>query len=144
MSDPADTGPPTQPSPYARPEEEPVPAPAKPIVVPGQYHFLKRSTFALMLAAVWIPAAAVGVGLYYWWLHSLDKTWPAFAVLVFVVVCSVAAMLAAMVDGKPLVAAAGIALMAAPLAAVAAAAVLHGVHYCDQVTSACLVGVLPY
>jgi hypothetical protein len=53
-------------------------------------------------------------------------------------------MLAAMIDSKPLVAAAAIALMAAPMAAVAAAAVLHGMYYCDQVTSPCLVGVLPY
>jgi hypothetical protein len=61
--------------------------------------------------------------------RALDKTWPVFAVLVFVVVCSVAAMLAA---------------MAAPLAAVAPAAVLHGIYYCDRVTSPCLIGAIPY
>lgn len=142
MPDSTDPGPDTEPSLEARPDAEPVPA--RPVVVPGQYHFLKRWTFALILVAVWIPAAAIGVGLYYWWFHSLNKAWPVFTVLVFVVACSVAAMLATMIDAKPLIAAAGIALMAAPLAAVAAAAVLHGVYYCDRVTSPCLVGVIPY
>ncbi|HUL99980.1 MAG TPA: hypothetical protein VLU24_11335 [Mycobacterium sp.] len=157
MPEPSDTGPQTEPSLEARPDpteepSEPLPIPARPApasggyphVVTGQYHSLKRWALALMPVAVWIPAAAIGVGLYYWWFHSFDKTRPVFVVLVFVVVCSVAAMLAAMTDSKPLVAAAAIALMAAPMAAVAAAAVLHGMYYCDRVTSPCLVGVLPY
>ena len=119
-----------------------MPVLAEPVAVPQQ-HDLKRWAFLLVLVAVWIPAAAIGLGLYYWWFHSVDKTWPVFVVLIFVVVCSVAALLAAMVDGKPLVAAVAIAMMAAPLAAVAAAAVLHGTYYCERV-GRCLVGVIPY
>ncbi len=97
----------------------------------------------LTLVAVWIPAAAIGVGLYYWWFNSLDKTWPVFVVLIFVVVCTLGALLAAMVEGKPLAAAVSIALMAAPLAAVAGASVLHGSYFCDRVGH-CLVGLIPY
>jgi asparagine N-glycosylation enzyme membrane subunit Stt3 len=110
---------------------------------PGQVVYLKRWTFVLVLAAVWIPAAAIGLGLYYWWFHSLDKTWPVFVVLIFVAVCTVAALLAVMVEGKPLVAAVGLAMMSGPLAGVAAAAVLHGIYFCDRV-GRCLVGVIPY
>ena len=43
-------------------------------------------------------AAAVGLGLYYWWFHSLDKTPPVFVVLVFLVVCTVGSLLTAMVS----------------------------------------------
>ena len=111
--------------------------------MPEQQHLLKRWIFLLVLVAVWIPAAAIGLGLYHWWFHSVDKTWPVFVVLIFVVVCAVAALLAAMVDGKPLVAAVAIAMMSAPLAAVAAAAVLHGTYFCDH-ASRCLVGLIPY
>ncbi len=122
---------------------EPLPVTEEPAAVPTPQHLLKRWTFLLVLVAVWVPAAAIGLGLYYWWFHSLDKTWPVFVVLIFVVVCAVAAILAAMVDGKPLVAAVAIAAMSAPLAAVVAAAVLHGTYFCDRV-SRCLVGLIPY
>lgn len=99
----------------------------------------------LVLFPVWIPAAAIGLGLYYWWFHSLDKTWPIFVVLIFVAVCTVTSLLATMVDGKPLVAAAGLALMSGPLAAVAGAAVLHGIYFCDSpMARHCLVGLIPY
>jgi len=108
-----------------------------------QAHDLKRWTFVLVLVAVWIPAAAIGLGLYYWWFHSVDKTWSVFVVLIFVGVCTLSALLAAMVDGKPVVAAVAVAVMAAPVAAVAAAAVLHGSYFCDRVGH-CLVGLLPY
>jgi hypothetical protein len=50
---------------------------------------------------------------------------------------------AAMVNDKPLVSALALAVMAAPLAAVAAAAVLHGTYFCDRVRH-CLVGLIPY
>ena len=68
---------------------EPLPVPAQPAVVPGTFQFLKRWTFVLVVTGVWTLAAACGVGLYYWWFHSLDKTPPVFVVLVFVIVCTV-------------------------------------------------------
>jgi hypothetical protein len=95
------------------------------------------------LVALWIPSAAIGAGLYYWWFHSLDKTRPVFVVLIFVLVCTLCSVLAAMVDDKPLLAAVSIALMAAPMAAVAGASVLHGAYFCDRVGH-CLVGLIPY
>jgi hypothetical protein len=123
--------------------EEPPPAPAQPVEVPGAYQYLKRWTFVLVVAGVWLVSAAVGVGLYYWWFHSLDKTLAVFVVLVYVVVCAVASLITAMVQNKPLVSAAAIALMSAPLAAMAGAAVLHGVYFCDRV-GRCLMGLIPY
>jgi hypothetical protein len=48
-----------------------------------------------------------------------------------------------MVQDKPLVSALAIAVMSAPLASTAAAAVLYGVYFCER-ASRCLVGVLPY
>jgi len=96
-----------------------------------------------VVAGVWIVAAAAGLGLYHWWFHSLDKTPPVFVVLVFVMVCAVGGLLAAMVINKPLVSALAIGLMSAPLAATGAAAVLHGLYFCDRV-SRCFVGVIPY
>ena len=112
-------------------------------VVESEAHSLKRWTFVFALAAVWIPAEAIGVGLYYWWFHSLDKTWPVFVVLVFVAVCTIAALLVAMIDRKPLVSAFAVGLMSAPFAATLAASVLHGIYYCDRVGH-CLVGLIPY
>ena len=91
----------------------------------------------------WIVAAAIGLGLYYWWFHSFDKTPPVFVVLLFVIVCTVGALLIAMVQNKPLMSALAVALMSAPLASTAAAAALYGVYFCDRV-SRCLVGVIPY
>jgi hypothetical protein len=121
----------------------PLPAPAQPEVVQGTYQYLKRWTFVLVVAGVWIVAAAIGVGLYYWWFHSLDKTPAVFVVLIFLIICTVASLLTAMVNNKPLVSALAIALMSAPLAATGAAAVLHGLYFCDRV-SRCLVGLIPY
>ena len=88
-------------------------------------------------------AAAVGLGLYYWWFHSINKTPAVFIVLVYLVMCTVAALIAAMVQDKPLMSALAIALMSAPFASTAAAAVLYGVYFCDQ-ASRCLVGFIPY
>jgi hypothetical protein len=121
----------------------PLPAPAQPAVVPGTYQYLKRWTFVLVVAGVWILAVAAGWGLYYWWFRSLDKTPPVFVVLLFVIVCTVGSLLAAMVSNKPLVSALSLGLMSAPLAAMGAAAVLHGLYFCDRV-SRCLVGLIPY
>jgi hypothetical protein len=109
------------------------PAPAQPVVVPGQYHYLKRWTFVLVLAAVWIPAAAIGAALYYEWYHSIDKTLSVFLVLVLIVVCAVAGLLTAMVERKPLVAAVAIAVMSAPFASTAAAAALYGAYVFDWI-----------
>jgi hypothetical protein len=121
----------------------PLPVLAQPEVVPGTYQYLKRWTFVLVVAGVWIVAAACGWGLYYWWFHSLDKTPPVFVVLLFVIVCTVGGLLTAMVQNKPLVSALAVALMSAPLAATGGAAVLHGLYFCDRV-SRCLVGLIPY
>jgi hypothetical protein len=122
---------------------QPIPALAHPEVVAGSYQYLKRWTFVLVVAGMWIVAAAIGVGLYYWWFHSLDKTQAVFMVLIFLMACSVGGVLIAMVNEKPLVSALAIALMSAPLAAMGGAAVLHGLYFCDRV-SRCWVGLIPY
>src|SRR3954454_2443974 len=122
---------------------EPLPVPARPDVMPGRRQYVKRWAFAGVVAGVWIVAAACGVGLYDWWFHSLDKTPPVFLVLIFLVVCTVGSLLTAMVNNKAPVSALAIALMSAPLAAMGAAAVLHGMYFCDRV-SRCLVDVIPY
>jgi hypothetical protein len=121
----------------------PLPAPAPPIVLPSNYQYLKRWMFLLVAFGVWCVAAAAGWGLYHWWYHSLDKTPSVFVVLVFVVVCTVGGLLIAMVPDKPVLSALAVGLMSAPLGAVAGAAVLHGLYFCDRV-SRCLVGVIPY
>ncbi len=122
---------------------EPPPVLAQPAAVPAAYQYLKRWTFVLVVAGVWTVAAGAGLGLYHWWFHSINKTPPVFVVLIFLVVCTVGSLLAAMVDNKPLVSALAIALMSAPLAALGAAAVLYGLYFCDRV-SRCLVGIIPY
>jgi hypothetical protein len=117
--------------PQAPPKEapsEPLPAPAQPVVVRGQYHYLTRWTFVLVLVGVWIPAALIGVALYYYWFHAPHKTPAVFAVLMFIVVCTLGAQLLAMVEHKPLVTAVSIALLASPFAATAAAAALYGAY----------------
>jgi hypothetical protein len=121
----------------------PLPPVVQPAVVLGSYQYLKRWRFVLVVAGVWIVAAACGLGLYHWWFHSLNKTPSVFVVLVFLTVCTVGSLLAAMVSNKPLVAALAIGLMSAPLAATGAAAVLHGHYFCEHV-SRCLVGLIPY
>lgn len=122
--------------------ERPHPTPVHPIVVPGNYQYLKRWTFVLVVAAVWVVAAAAGWGLYHWWYHSLDKTAPVFVVLVFVICSTVGGLLLAMAP-RPLVSALAIALTSAPLAAVGGAAVLHGLYFCEW-ASRCFVGLIPY
>ncbi|PEG42836.1 hypothetical protein CQY20_01615 [Mycolicibacterium agri] len=104
---------------------------------------IKRWTFMLVVAAVWVVAAVIGLGLYYWWFHSINKTPAVFVVLVYLGVCTVAALIAAMAPGRPVKAALGIALMSAPFASTAAAAVLYGFYFCQH-ASRCLVGVIPY
>lgn len=125
------------------PASGPVAVPAQSVAVPGSYQYVKRWTFVLVLAGTWLAAAAVGLGLYYWWYHSIEKTPPVFVVLMYLVVCTVGGLLIAMVQNKPLVSATAIALMSAPFASTGAAAALYGVYYCERV-SRCLVGVIPY
>lgn len=125
------------------PPSEPFPVPAPPIVVPGHFVYLRRWMLALVVAGVWMPAAAAGWGLYQWWYQSLDKTAPVFVVLVFVVATTVAGLLITMAPNRPVWSALGIAVVSAPLGTVAGAAVLHGVYFCEW-ASRCFAGVIPY
>jgi hypothetical protein len=124
-------------------EAPPEPAPPAEAVAQSDDLYLKRWTFVFVVAAVWVVAAAVGLGLFYWWFNTINKTPAVFIVLVYLVMCTVAALIAAMVQAKPLLSALGIALLSAPLASTAAAAVLYGIYFCDR-ASRCLVGVIPY
>jgi hypothetical protein len=111
--------------PVAEPQQVP---PAHPVAVPGHYQYLKRWKFALLLLGVWVIAAVVGAGCFYWWYHTLDKTWPDFAVLIYVIVCVVSALLVSLVEGRPMVSATAIAVMSAPFASGLAAAALYGMY----------------
>lgn len=111
----------------------PATGPAQPIVVPSSYLFVKRWKFALIVAGVWLLAAGAGLGCYYWWYTSLDKTLPVFGILVFIGGCAVAGILVSLVPDRPQVTGLAIALMSAPLAATAAAAVLHGAYFFEWV-----------
>ncbi|WP_375485201.1 hypothetical protein [uncultured Mycobacterium sp.] len=125
------------------PPLEPIPAPAQPVAVPGRYYFLKWWKLVLLIAAVWVVAAPIGLGLFYWWYHSINKTPAVFVVLAYVVVCTVGGLMLAMVQDRPLLSALAIALMSAQFAAVAAAAPLYGYYYCQRMPH-CLIGVIPY
>ena len=81
--------------------------PAHPMVVPGNYQYVKRWHFALVVACVWAIAAVAGYGLYHWWYHSIDKTAPVFVVLVFLILCTVGGLLIAMVPNRPVASALG-------------------------------------
>ena len=111
----------------------PAVVPAQPVVVPGAYQFVKRWQFALITAGVWLLGAAAGLGFYFWWYTALSKTAPVFGILIFLVVCMVASLLVSMVPNRPQVSALAIALMAAPLASMTAAAVLHGAYYFEWI-----------
>lgn len=86
---------------------------------------MSRWRFVAVVAAIWIVAAAAGAGLYYWWFHSMDKSLPVFAVLVFVVACVVGSLLTAMVQERPGIAAMSLAMMSAPLATALGAGALY-------------------
>lgn len=111
----------------------PVVVPAQPVAVPGAYQFVKRWQFALILAGVWVLSAAAGLGFYYWWYTAMVKTVPVFGILIYLTVCMVASLLVSMVPSRPQVTALAIALMGAPLASMAAAAVLHGAYYFEWI-----------
>lgn len=148
-----DTGPlPAKRAAASQPEEEPetsdvdaesVAASVHPVAVPGRYQYLRWWKLVLVILGVWIGAAEVGLSLFYWWYHTIDKTAAVFMVLVYAVVCAVGGVLLAMVQGRPLIAALSIAVMSGPFASVAAAAPLYGYYYCAR-TGHCLVGVIPY
>ena len=104
----------------------PVALPAHPTVVPGVEQHLNRWRFVFVVTGIWVAASAAGLGLYYWWYHSLDKTMPVFVVLVYLVSCIVGSLLSALVQNRPVIAATAIALISAPFASTAAAAVLYG------------------
>ena len=113
----------------------PLPTFVAPELVPGTNPYVKRWKFALVVAGVWTVAAVIGLAIYEWWFQSVDKTGPVFVLLVYLVVGTVAALLVAMVQNKPLVSAVAIALMSAPLASIAAAAALYGAyvfHWIDR------------
>jgi hypothetical protein len=114
---------------------EPLATFVAPEFVPGTDRYLKRWTFVLVVAGVWTVGAVIGPALYEWWFQSVDKTGPVFVVMIYLVVCTVAGLLVAMVQNKPLVSAIAIALMSAPLASTAAAAALYGAyafHWIDR------------
>jgi hypothetical protein len=121
-------------------------APAPPIAVPGRYHYLSWWQFILMLLAVWLPAGAIGAGLFYWWTHdnSAHKTPVVFVVVLYVIVTTVAGIMLAMVADRPLVSALAIAMLSAVFASVVAAAPCYGAFYCDHIKGSCLMGVVPY
>jgi len=117
--------------------------PAQSVTLPGRYLYLKWWKLALVLLGVWAVAAGVGLGLFYWWYHSVHKTPAVFTVLVFIIACIVAGVILAMTQGKPLLSALSLAVMSSPFAAVAAAAPLYGHYFCAH-TGHCLFGVVPH
>jgi hypothetical protein len=120
--------------------------PTSSIAVPDRYQYVKWWQFVLMLLAVWIPAAAIGAGLFYWWSHdaSKHKTAVVFVVLAYVVVSTVAGLILAVVADRPLVSALAIAMISAVFASVVAAAPVYGKFYCQHSQRHCAAGVLPY
>ncbi len=123
-------------------EAEPA-GPAQSVTVPGRYQYLKWWKLVLVIFGVWAATAEVGLSLFYWWYHTIDKTPAVFMVLVYVVACTVGGVMLAMVQGRPLISALSIAVMSGPFASVVAAAPLYGYYYCAR-TSHCLIGVIPY
>ncbi|CAM4143656.1 hypothetical protein MB901379_00670 [Mycobacterium basiliense] len=113
------------------------------VTVPGRYVYLKWWKLLLVVLGVWFAAAEVGLSLFYWWFHTIDKTPSVFVVLVYVVVCTVGGLMLSMVQGRPMVTALSLAVMSSPFASVAAAAPLYGSYFCEH-ASRCLIGVIPY
>jgi hypothetical protein len=112
----------------------PLPVTIAPVSVPGQFHFIKWWRFALMLAGVWVIAAAIGLAMYYRWFHAVDKTWPDFMVLAYVIVCMVAALLVGMAERTAMASALSIAVMSAPFASGCGAAALYGMYVFGWIT----------
>jgi hypothetical protein len=133
----------SEPEKAEEPEEPAGETPVVSVTVPGRYQYLKWWKFVLVILGVWLAAVPVGLGLFYWWYHCANKTWPVFVVLVYVVACSVAGVLLAMVQGRAMITALSLAVMLGPFASVAAAAPLYGYYYCER-TGHCMFGVVPY
>jgi hypothetical protein len=117
--------------------------PVASVTVPGRYLYLRWWQLVLVLLGVWIAAAVVGLGLFAWWYHSIDKTAAVFMALVYVAACAVGAVLLAVIEGRPLISALSFAMMSGPFASIVAAAPLYGYYYCTR-TGHCLIGVIPY
>ena len=111
-----------------RPESRSMPEPVSAVIAPSPYQRLTWWRFALVLAGVWVVAAALGLAMYYRWFHAVDKTWPDFVVLVYIVACAVAALLIALRERAPVVSALSIGIMSAPFASGCAAAALYGAY----------------
>jgi len=126
------------------PQSESIPTSS--IAVPYRNQYVRWWQFVLMLLAVWIPAGAIGAGLFYWWSHdaSRHKTEVVFVVLAYVVVSTVAGLILAMVADRPLVSALAIAMISAVVASVIGAAPIYGKFYCQHSQRHCAAGVLPY
>lgn len=125
------------------PESAEPAGPVQPVNVPGRYLYLKWWKLALVLLGVWAAAAAIGLGLFYWWYHSADKTPALFVVLAYVVVCIVGGVMLAMTEGRPVISALSVAMMSGPFAALVASAPLYGYYHCER-AGHCLVGLIPY
>jgi hypothetical protein len=111
------------------------PSDALPVLEPTAVVGLRRWTFVAMVTAVWIAAAAIGAGLFYWWFHDMTdhKTWPVFTLLVYLVCCTVGALMAAMVQSRPVLSGLSLAVMSAPLASMLGAAGLYGGYVFDWI-----------
>jgi hypothetical protein len=125
------------------PETEPSGATVGSVTVRGRYQYVKWWKLVLVILGAWVAAAEVGLSLFYWWFHTTDRTFTAYTVLVYVVACVVAAVMLAMVEGRPLIAALSLGVMSGPFASVLAAAPLYGYYHCERVGQ-CLAGVIPY
>jgi hypothetical protein len=111
-----------------QPASRSLPEPVSAVIAPIPYQRLKWWRLVLILAGVWVVAAALGLAMYYRWFHAVDKTWPDFVVLVYVVACAVAALLIALRERTPVVSALSIGIMTAPFASGCAAAALYGAY----------------
>jgi hypothetical protein len=141
---PAEPDKPVEPSPETRDfGTEAAGVPVQSVTVPGRYVYLRWWQLALVVLGVWIAAGVVGLGLFYWWYHSLDKTPAVFMALVYVAACAVGGVLLAMTEARPLISALSLAMMSGPFASIVAAAPLYGYYYCAR-TGHCLIGVIPY
>ncbi len=69
-----------------------------------------------MIFGVWFAAAQIGLSLFYWWFHTIDKTASVFVVLVYIVACTVAGSMLSMVEGRPTITALSLAVMSGPFA----------------------------
>jgi hypothetical protein len=122
---------------------EPAGASVQSVTVPGRYQYLRWWKLLLVMFGVWAVTAEVGLSLFYWWYHSIDKTPAVFMVLVYVVACTVGGVMLAMVPGRPLISALSIAVLSGPFGSVVAAAPLYGYYYCERMGH-CLIDVIPY